>query len=117
MACRSARTFADARANEFAPSWMLLSRSSRVSCESCDPITRWYRSSAACAWIRTIDMKSSKLVSENVLWSLIGGCLLLGGGVTATTGRRGLRSEEHTSELQSREKLVCRLLLEKKKTI
>src|SRR5436309_12321821 len=28
---------------------------------------------------------------------------------------RGLRSEEHTSELQSRENLVCRLLLEKKK--
>src|SRR5690606_41173771 len=26
------------------------------------------------------------------------------------------RSEEHTSELQSREDLVCRLLLEKKKT-
>src|SRR5690606_40247116 len=29
--------------------------------------------------------------------------------------RGGLRSEEHTSELQSRENLVCRLLLEKKK--
>src|SRR5690606_41950931 len=29
----------------------------------------------------------------------------------------GLRSEEHTSELQSRENLVCRLLLEKKKKI
>src|SRR3712207_7553197 len=29
--------------------------------------------------------------------------------------RRGLRSEEHTSELQSRQYLVCRLLLEKKK--
>src|SRR5690606_41588666 len=28
---------------------------------------------------------------------------------------RHFRSEEHTSELQSREKLVCRLLLEKKK--
>src|SRR5687768_18282511 len=28
---------------------------------------------------------------------------------------RGLRSEEHTSELQSRLHLVCRLLLEKKK--
>src|SRR3712207_7798116 len=27
-----------------------------------------------------------------------------------------LRSEEHTSELQSRQYLVCRLLLEKKKT-
>src|SRR5690606_29158820 len=30
---------------------------------------------------------------------------------------RGQRSEEHTSELQSRENLVCRLLLEKKKLI
>src|SRR5690606_41661346 len=29
--------------------------------------------------------------------------------------RRVERSEEHTSELQSRENLVCRLLLEKKK--
>src|SRR5258707_9582619 len=30
-------------------------------------------------------------------------------------GRAWLRSEEHTSELQSRQYLVCRLLLEKKK--
>src|SRR5690606_40906709 len=30
-------------------------------------------------------------------------------------GLRRERSEEHTSELQSREKLVCRLLLEQKK--
>src|SRR5690606_39452980 len=29
--------------------------------------------------------------------------------------RASVRSEEHTSELQSRENLVCRLLLEKKK--
>src|SRR3712207_8521756 len=29
--------------------------------------------------------------------------------------RAGARSEEHTSELQSRQYLVCRLLLEKKK--
>src|SRR5438445_7190834 len=29
--------------------------------------------------------------------------------------RRRMRSEEHTSELQSRQYLVCRLLLEKKK--
>src|SRR2546427_13005483 len=28
----------------------------------------------------------------------------------------GLRSEEHTSELQSQSNIVCRLLLEKKKT-
>src|SRR3712207_7651021 len=42
------------------------------------------------------------------------------GRATATSsGRRfvvELRSEEHTSELQSRQYLVCRLLLEKKKT-
>src|SRR3712207_7622666 len=31
--------------------------------------------------------------------------------------RGGPRSEEHTSELQSRQYLVCRLLLEKKKNI
>src|SRR5258707_12153045 len=30
---------------------------------------------------------------------------------------RFFRSEEHTSELQSRQYLVCRLLLEKKKTL
>src|SRR5206468_6898755 len=30
---------------------------------------------------------------------------------------RKFRSEEHTSELQSRSDLVCRLLLEKKKTL
>src|SRR5436309_15297332 len=33
----------------------------------------------------------------------------------ADSARTALRSEEHTSELQSRENLVCRLLLEKKK--
>src|SRR2546422_3553601 len=32
-----------------------------------------------------------------------------------TTARTPMRSEEHTSELQSRLHLVCRLLLEKKK--
>src|SRR5438445_2097031 len=33
----------------------------------------------------------------------------------AVSRRPGHRSEEHTSELQSRQYLVCRLLLEKKK--
>src|SRR5690606_41025951 len=36
-------------------------------------------------------------------------------GVDAVLIRLLERSEEHTSELQSRENLVCRLLLEKKK--
>src|SRR5690554_7615307 len=36
-------------------------------------------------------------------------------GLTAYSGLTYIRSEEHTSELQSRPHLVCRLLLEKKK--
>src|SRR5690606_40283707 len=36
--------------------------------------------------------------------------------VRVWSGPGTTRSEEHTSELQSRENLVCRLLLEKKKT-
>src|SRR5256886_8595176 len=35
--------------------------------------------------------------------------------ITATTTSSSMRSEEHTSELQSQSNLVCRLLLEKKK--
>src|SRR5437867_9129082 len=35
-------------------------------------------------------------------------------GAARPEGHRGLRSEEHTSELQSPYDLVCRLLLEKK---
>src|SRR3989442_11722408 len=44
---------------------------------------------------------------------------LIADGVHVEDGamRLLLRSEEHTSELQSRPHLVCRLLLEKKKTI
>src|SRR5438067_7785718 len=38
-----------------------------------------------------------------------------GGGVAYLRCIKALRSEEHTSELQSRFDLVCRLLLEKKK--
>src|SRR5690625_4210758 len=35
--------------------------------------------------------------------------------IRETAAAQGIRSEEHTSELQSRGQLVCRLLLEKKK--
>src|SRR5258707_13201287 len=42
---------------------------------------------------------------------------IVGRGFTASDAKKGAapRSEEHTSELQSRQYLVCRLLLEKKK--
>src|SRR3712207_7215831 len=45
------------------------------------------------------------------------GALLLLAGQTTVLLTLGLRSEEHTSELQSRQYLVCRLLLEKKKQL
>src|SRR5690625_560256 len=45
-------------------------------------------------------------------WSKVNGTTI---GVNAVTAPDGSRSEEHTSELQSRGHLVCRLLLEKKK--
>src|SRR5690606_40768916 len=50
-----------------------------------------------------------------------GSCLMMitlpqvGRRLANTTTPLAARSEEHTSELQSRENLVCRLLLEKKK--
>src|SRR5690349_22393358 len=40
---------------------------------------------------------------------------VLDGGVEQAAPPSSTRSEEHTSELQSRRDLVCRLLLEKKK--
>src|SRR3712207_7814095 len=59
------------------------------------------------------------------LMEIIGQAVHAGGGTTIgvvprlveQTGRvsDAVRSEEHTSELQSRQYLVCRLLLEKKK--
>src|SRR5947209_16398048 len=44
------------------------------------------------------------------------GAVVVRSGETVVLGTaQGRRSEEHTSELQSRQYLVCRLLLEKKK--
>src|SRR5207249_6114647 len=47
----------------------------------------------------------------------LGESLLIDTGWPDGNGRDADRSEEHTSELQSRFDLVCRLLLEKKKQI
>src|SRR3712207_823671 len=46
---------------------------------------------------------------------VMGSCTAGGAYVPAMSDETVIRSEEHTSELQSRQYLVCRLLLEKKK--
>src|SRR5260221_2820898 len=51
---------------------------------------------------------------EGVFLCLLWGCWVLSAR-RQTEQRNSLRSEEHTSELQSHSDLVCRLLLEKKK--
>src|SRR3712207_7712819 len=50
--------------------------------------------------------------------ALVGGAVTVGSGRFSTASATVVveRSEEHTSELQSRQYLVCRLLLEKKKS-
>src|SRR5690349_22007338 len=67
------------------------------------PYTTLFRSSV----IRTAPLAVSKSVSRISVPSRYRRCVRC----TGSTGR----SEEHTSELQSRRDLVCRLLLEKKK--
>src|SRR5260370_31349372 len=58
------------------------------------PYTTLFRSRGACRPSRSLRRRSARCVSRF---------------------RRPLRSEEHTSELQSHLNLVCRVLLEKKK--
>src|SRR5690606_42018538 len=59
----------------------------------------------------------STLASSSPLPAASQSCSSESSGSDIPAPRSGNRSEEHTSELQSRENLVCRLLLEKKKLI
>src|SRR5205809_3487298 len=54
---------------------------------------------------------------ERRVVAVVGPSLHAGHGRASVRAHRPDRSEEHTSELQSRLHLVCRLLLEKKKAI
>src|SRR3712207_8348570 len=81
------------------------------------PYTTLFRSRSVPTTLRTKPMPEVRYaLSVKQPWAA-----LLAAGVktvevrTWPTNRRGPRSEEHTSELQSRQYLVCRLLLEKKK--
>src|SRR3712207_7946626 len=68
------------------------------------PYTTLFRSHAlhlgGCCFVAPIDLLRQGKAAETFFLAVI----------------VGVRSEEHTSELQSRQYLVCRLLLEKKKT-
>src|SRR3712207_7679355 len=69
------------------------------------PYTTLFRSAGA----------QQRAITTKVLCSPVGMDSLTQGCVER--GKEERRSEEHTSELQSRQYLVCRLLLEKKKNL
>src|SRR5690606_41419052 len=56
------------------------------------------------------------MMQPNHMFSTLTNLLQTNAELTYAAGMGVERSEEHTSELQSRENLVCRLLLEKKET-
>src|SRR5688572_9633965 len=71
-------------------------------------------------WLRLIHHLLWTFPGEGGGWGIIqkqtgADRLTIGGALASNVHGRGLRSEEHTSELQSQSNLVCRLLLEKKK--
>src|SRR2546422_4495791 len=71
--------------------------------------------------IYTLSLHDALPISSSGLAWVVNAYLIAFGGLLLLAGRLGdliggkRRSEEHTSELQSRLHLVCRLLLEKKK--
>src|SRR5437667_1235164 len=58
--------------------------------------------------------KSTAIALRQIALGAVGQCVQKVGEAEVLV-RGGVRSEEHTSELQSHHDLVCRLLLEKKK--
>src|SRR3712207_8269776 len=86
------------------------------------PYTTLFRSSVRPAMrvpSAEVDSEAPTIVPGRLLTSVSGSVRLAASVkvlMTCSSKLRGLkRSEEHTSELQSRQYLVCRLLLEKKK--
>src|SRR3712207_8536312 len=83
------------------------------------PYTTLFRSTFADA-VTFVDL--SPLTDRDLVPAAVAGALGVREGndrptIDALRAHLAGRSEEHTSELQSRQSLVCRLLLEKKKNV
>src|SRR3712207_8743773 len=77
------------------------------------PYTTLFRSLAELPFVHELSLEGAARYSD---YSTIGNTFAWTlRGIYAPTEDLRVRSEEHTSELQSRQYLVCRLLLEKKK--
>src|SRR3712207_7556500 len=74
------------------------------------PYTTLFRSSAP-----RRGRSDQRLAARELPAQLRPGPVAVVGAAAPLAADRAARSEEHTSELQSRQYLVCRLLLEKKK--
>src|SRR5258707_820789 len=66
-------------------------------------------------WMRRTLSREARMVDMQIMASLQNGTAFFASTSLLAIGGEAKRSEEHTSELQSRQYLVCRLLLEKKK--
>src|SRR3712207_7359351 len=84
----------------------------RSEVTGCTSSTRADRGSLASRGARFAATRASSSLSAESVQSMTLGFFIGPIGVAYLSPRR---SEEHTSELQSRQYLVCRLLLEKKK--
>src|SRR3712207_7852406 len=79
------------------------------------PYTTLFRSAAAVDRLGTDAVAGEQLVVALAAGERVLAALAVELVVAVAAAQDVVRSEEHTSELQSRQYLVCRLLLEKKK--
>src|SRR5690625_6044820 len=73
---------------------------------------RWWRNVCQCGNTATTSSAEGRKIATKAINAPV-----MPDGGTALAAPRDRKSEEHTSELQSRGHLVCRLLLEKKNKI
>src|SRR5436309_9331985 len=77
----------------------------------------FFFNAAATTGIYTLSLHDALPISQRIRFLALSTIAMAARSLRAPRLSSTLRSEEHTSELQSRENLVCRLLLEKKKRL